>query len=268
MKKIYNIFLIFIIFQLAGCKNSGISSKTPDLKQNETVVQSVDDLPQWSGMPEVSENLPVFTAKEIVETIGTASDYELVKWEKDQKSAQIIRNENIYYINYSSGAGKVENLPLEVAPGCEAELCFYELDMDQDNQKELAIQYIKSTGTGALEKNLLVYNFSSGRVIDLFDEGKYTVSFTAGQKQEVAIMISNWIENGFLEQTAFSEGDIKNLKTEYFVPQPVIYEGKTFIQVCFKIASLNRQPEMKTKSFCSLWEYENSSLQLTEIWFQ
>lgn len=61
------------------------------------------------------------------------------------------------YFTYAGESCTIDNARLSVAKGREADVGFAEVDIDNDGIKELAVEYIVTTGTASIQKMTDIY---------------------------------------------------------------------------------------------------------------
>lgn len=60
-------------------------------------------------------------------------------------------------------AAPIDNARLSVAKGREADVRFAEVDIDNDGIKELAVEYIVTTGTASIQKDRYIQKRFTGK---------------------------------------------------------------------------------------------------------
>lgn len=217
---------------------------------------------------ETEKILSVLSSNDIKYTEGAASAYTSVTWENDKRNALLIYDGGIYRVSYIGAAGDVQNLEINPAAERAADVEFYEVDFDGDGKDELGIVWIKSTGSGSVQKNFLAYDFEEKTAYKFFDEQSGKVSFNKKQREKISELMSTWDKEQFFRETGIEDSELEELNTDYFVAEPVMYNGKTAVKVSFKLSAMNSNRELNDNIFCALMECNGKEAEPAAVWFE
>lgn len=270
MKKLSVIVLFLISFIFIGCGNKdtdNLNNKEKNAQQSMQESKSGGDN-TWSNGRETEKIISVLSSKDIKNTEGAPSGYTGITWENNKSSAQLLYDTGVCKVSYTGAAGDVQGLEISAASERAADVEFYEEDFDNDGKDELGVIWIKSTGSGTVQKNFLVYDFEEKVTNRLFDEESGKVSFNESQREKISELMSTWDKEQFFQETGIESSGLEELDTDYFVAQPVIDNGKTAVKVSFKLGIMNSNRELNNHIFCVLLQYNGEDAEPYAVWFE
>lgn len=147
MKKTIVYFMAaFILLGLAGCGNANNVGDNIQNNETESYVRV------WDKNPNVQKVDYTLKSSDI-----SKKETDMIKWEKNDIKAVLKIDEEQDYFTYAGESCTIDNARLSVAKGREADVRFAEVDIDNDGIKELAVEYIVTTGTASIQKMTDIY---------------------------------------------------------------------------------------------------------------
>ena len=147
MKKTIVYFMAaFILLGLAGCGNANNVGDNIQNNETESYVRV------WDKNPNVQRVDYTLKSSDI-----SKKETDMIEWEKNDIKAVLKIDEEQDYFTYAGESCTIDNARLSVAKGREADVGFAEVDIDNDGIKELAVEYIVTTGTASTQKMTDIY---------------------------------------------------------------------------------------------------------------
>lgn len=158
MKKTIVYFMAaFILLGLAGCGNA--NNVGDNIQNNET--ESYARV--WDKNPNVQKVDYTLKSSDI-----SKKETDMIEWAKNDIKAVLKIGEEQDYFTYAGESCTIDNARLSVAKGREADVRFAEVDIDNDGIKELAVEYIVTTGTASIQKMTDIYKKDSQEKMTTF----------------------------------------------------------------------------------------------------
>ena len=171
MKKTIVYFMAaFILLGLAGCGNA--NNVGDNIQNNET--ESYARV--WDKNPNVKKVDYTLKSSDI-----SKKETDMIEWAKNDIKAVLKIGEEQDYFTYAGESCTIDNARLSVAKGREADVGFAEVDIDNDGIKELAVEYIVTTGTASIQKMTDIYKKDSQEKMTTFVVDNHKISFTHEQ---------------------------------------------------------------------------------------
>ncbi len=270
MKKLSVIVLFLISFIFIGCGNKGADNLNDKEKNDEQSMQERESAVAgiWGNDSETEKTASVLSSNDIKNTEGVPSEYTSITWENDKYSAQLLYEAGICMVSYTGAAGDVKGIEISAASERAADVEFYEEDFDNDGKDELGVIWIKSAGSGTVQKNFLVYDFEEKVTNRIFDEKSGKVSFNESQREKISELMSTWDKEQLFKETGIESSWLEELNTDYFAAEPVTDNGKTAVQVSFKLSVMNSNRELNNNIFCVLMQYNGEEAEPYAVWFE
>lgn len=178
------------------------------------------------------------------------------------------KNPNVQKVDYtySGESCTIDNARLSVAKGREADVGFAEVDIDNDGIKELAVEYIVTTGTASTQKMTDIYKKDSQEKMTTFVVDNHKISFTHEQEAVIIQTMKEWEAQGFMEENNITEFPFAESSISLFDSAVVEYEGEYFIKVTFATNEMSKE-NMNLKTIKVLLKCQNNQFDVVDMWY-
>lgn len=178
------------------------------------------------------------------------------------------KNPNVKKVDYTYAGESctIDNARLSVAKGREADVGFAEVDIDNDGIKELAVEYIVTTGTASTQKMTDIYKKDSQEKMTTFVVDNHKISFTHEQEAVIIQTMKEWEAQGFMEENNITEFPFAESSISLFDSAVVEYEGEYFIKVTFATNEMSKE-NMNLKTIKVLLKCQNNQFDVVDMWY-
>lgn len=178
------------------------------------------------------------------------------------------KNPNVQRVDYTyeGESCTIDNARLSVAKGREADVGFAEVDIDNDGIKELAVEYIVTTGTASTQKMTDIYKKDSQEKMTTFVVDNHKISFTHEQEAVIIQTMKEWEAQGFMEENNITEFPFAESSISLFDSAVVEYEGEYFIKVTFATNEMSKE-NMNLKTIKVLLKCQNNQFDVVDMWY-
>ena len=178
------------------------------------------------------------------------------------------KNPNVKKVDYTYAGESctIDNARLSVAKGREADVGFAEVDIDNDGIKELADEYIVTTGTASTQKMTDIYKKDSQEKMTTFVVDNHKISFTHEQEAVIIQTMKEWEAQGFMEENNITEFPFAESSISLFDSAVVEYEGEYFIKVTFATNEMSKE-NMNLKTIEVLLKCQNNQFDVVDMWY-
>lgn len=178
------------------------------------------------------------------------------------------KNPNVQRVDYTyeGESCTIDNARLSVAKGREADVGFAEVDIDNDGIKELAVEYIVTTGTASIQKMTDIYKKDSQEKMTTFVVDNHKISFTHEQEAVIIQTMKEWEAQGFMEENNITEFPFAESSISLFDSAVVEYEGEYFIKVTFATNEMSKE-NMNLKTIKVLLKCQNNQFDVVDMWY-
>lgn len=178
------------------------------------------------------------------------------------------KNPNVKKVDYTYAGESctIDNARLSVAKGREADVGFAEVDIDNDGIKELAVEYIVTTGTASTQKMTDIYKKDSQEKMTTFVVDNHKISFTHEQEAVIIQTMKEWEAQGFMEENNITEFPFAESSISLFDSAVVEYEGEYFIKVTFATNEMSKE-NMNLKTIEVLLKCQNNQFDVVDMWY-
>lgn len=214
MKKTIVYFMAaFILLGLAGCGNANNVGDNIQNNETESYVRV------WDKNPNVQKVDYTLKSSDI-----SKKETDMIEWAKNDIKAVLKIDEEQDYFTYAGESCTIDNARLSVAKGREADVRFAEVDIDNDGIKELAVEYIVTTGTASTQKMTDIYKKDSQEKMTTFVVDNHKISFTHEQEAVIVQTMKEWEAQGFMEENNITEFQLTEASISLFDSAVVEYE--------------------------------------------
>lgn len=178
------------------------------------------------------------------------------------------KNPNVQRVDYTYAGESctIDNARLSVAKGREADVGFAEVDIDNDGIKELAVEYIVTTGTASIQKMTDIYKKGSQEKMTTFVVDNHKISFTHEQEAVIVQTMKEWEAQGFMKENNITEFPFAESSISLFDSAVVEYEGEYFIKVTFATNEMSKE-NMNLKTIKVLLKCQNNQFDVVDMWY-
>lgn len=178
------------------------------------------------------------------------------------------KNPNVKKVDYTYAGESctIDNARLSVAKGREADVGFAEVDIDNDGIKELAVEYIVTTGTASTQKMTDIYKKDSQEKMTTFVVDNHKISFTHEQEAVIIQTMKEWEAQGFMKENNITEFPFAESSISLFDSAVVEYEGEYFIKVTFATSEMSKE-NMNLKTIKVLLKCQNNQFDVVDMWY-
>lgn len=178
------------------------------------------------------------------------------------------KNPNVKKVDYTYAGESctIDNARLSVAKGREADVGFAEVDIDNDGIKELAVEYIVTTGTASTQKMTDIYKKDSQEKMTTFVVDNHKISFTHEQEAVIIQTMKEWEAQGFMKENNITEFPLAESSISLFDSAVVEYEGEYFIKVTFATSEMSKE-NMNLKTIKVLLKCQNNQFDVVDMWY-
>ena len=178
------------------------------------------------------------------------------------------KNPNVKKVDYTYAGESctIDNARLSVAKGREADVGFAEVDIDNDGIKELAVEYIVTTGTASIQKMTDIYKKDSQEKMTTFVVDNHKISFTHEQEAVIVQTMKEWEAQGFMGENNITEFPFAESSISLFDSAVVEYEGEYFIKVTFATNEMSKE-NMNLKTIKVLLKCQNNQFDVVDMWY-
>lgn len=178
------------------------------------------------------------------------------------------KNHNVQRVDYTYAGESctIDNARLSVAKGREADVGFAEVDIDNDGIKELAVEYIVTTGTASTQKMTDIYKKDSQEKMTTFVVDNHKISFTHEQEAVIEQTMKEWEAQGFMKENNITEFPFAESSISLFDSAVVEYEGEYFIKVTFATNEMSKE-NMNLKTIKVLLKCQNNQFDVVDMWY-
>lgn len=178
------------------------------------------------------------------------------------------KNPNVKKVDYTYAGESctIDNARLSVAKGREADVRFAEVDIDNDGIKELAVEYIVTTGTASTQKMTDIYKKGSQEKMTTFVVDNHKISFTHEQEAVIVQTMKEWEAQGFMKENNITEFPFAESSISLFDSAVVEYEGEYFIKVTFATNEMSKE-NMNLKTIKVLLKCQNNQFDVVDMWY-
>ena len=178
------------------------------------------------------------------------------------------KNPNVKKVDYTYAGESctIDNARLSVAKGREADVGFAEVDIDNDGIKELAVEYIVTTGTASIQKMTDIYKKDSQEKMTTFVVDNHKISFTHEQEAVIVQTMKEWEAQGFMKENNITEFPFAESSISLFDSAVVEYEGEYFIKVTFATNEMSKE-NMNLKTIKVLLKCQNNQFDVVDMWY-
>lgn len=178
------------------------------------------------------------------------------------------KNPNVKKVDYTYAGESctIDNARLSVAKGREADVRFAEVDIDNDGIKELAVEYIVTTGTASTQKMTDIYKKDSQEKMTTFVVDNHKISFTHEQEAVIIQTMKEWEAQGFMKENNITEFPFAESSISLFDSAVVEYEGEYFIKVTFATNEMSKE-NMNLKTIKVLLKCQNNQFDVVDMWY-
>lgn len=178
------------------------------------------------------------------------------------------KNPNVKKVDYTYAGESctIDNARLSVAKGREADVRFAEVDIDNDGIKELAVEYIVTTGTASTQKMTDIYKKDSQEKMTTFVVDNHKISFTHEQEAVIVQTMKEWEAQGFMKENNITEFPFAESSISLFDSAVVEYEGEYFIKVTFATNEMSKE-NMNLKTIKVLLKCQNNQFDVVDMWY-
>lgn len=178
------------------------------------------------------------------------------------------KNPNVQRVDYTyeGESCTIDNARLSVAKGREADVRFAEVDIDNDGIKELAVEYIVTTGTASTQKMTDIYKKDSQEKMTTFVVDNHKISFTHEQEAVIVQTMKEWEAQGFMKENNITEFPFAESSISLFDSAVVEYEGEYFIKVTFATNEMSKE-NMNLKTIKVLLKCQNNQFDVVDMWY-
>lgn len=178
------------------------------------------------------------------------------------------KNPNVKKVDYTYAGESctIDNARLSVAKGREADVGFAEVDIDNDGIKELAVEYIVTTGTASTQKMTDIYKKDSQEKMTTFVVDNHKISFTHEQEAVIEQTMKEWEAQGFMKENNITEFPFAESSISLFDSAVVEYEGEYFIKVTFATNEMSKE-NMNLKTIKVLLKCQNNQFDVVDMWY-
>lgn len=178
------------------------------------------------------------------------------------------KNPNVQRVDYTyeGESCTIDNARLSVAKGREADVGFAEVDIDNDGIKELAVEYIVTTGTASIQKMTDIYKKDSQEKMTTFVVDNHKISFTHEQEAVIIQTMKEWEAQGFMKENNITEFPFAESSISLFDSAVVEYEGEYFIKVTFATNEMSKE-NMNLKTIKVLLKCQNNQFDVVDMWY-
>lgn len=178
------------------------------------------------------------------------------------------KNHNVQRVDYTYAGESctIDNARLSVAKGREADVGFAEVDIDNDGIKELAVEYIVTTGTASIQKMTDIYKKDSQEKMTTFVVDNHKISFTHEQEAVIVQTMKEWEAQGFMKENNITEFPFAESSISLFDSAVVEYEGEYFIKVTFATNEMSKE-NMNLKTIKVLLKCQNNQFDVVDMWY-
>lgn len=178
------------------------------------------------------------------------------------------KNPNVKKVDYTYAGESctIDNARLSVAKGREADVRFAEVDIDNDGIKELAVEYIVTTGTASIQKMTDIYKKDSQEKMTTFVVDNHKISFTHEQEAVIVQTMKEWEAQGFMKENNITEFPFAESSISLFDSAVVEYEGEYFIKVTFATNEMSKE-NMNLKTIKVLLKCQNNQFDVVDMWY-
>ena len=178
------------------------------------------------------------------------------------------KNPNVQRVDYTyeGESCTIDNARLSVAKGREADVGFAEVDIDNDGIKELAVEYIVTTGTASTQKMTDIYKKGSQEKMTTFVVDNHKISFTHEQEAVIIQTMKEWEAQGFMKENNITEFPFAESSISLFDSAVVEYEGEYFIKVTFATNEMSKE-NMNLKTIKVLLKCQNNQFDVVDMWY-
>ena len=244
MKKTIVYFMAaFILLGLAGCGNANNVGDNIQNNETESYVRV------WDKNPNVQKVDYTLKSSDI-----SKKETDMIEWAKNDIKAVLKIDEEQDYFTYAGESCTIDNARLSVAKGREADVGFAEVDIDNDGIKELAVEYIVTTGTASTQK------------MTTFVVDNHKISFTHEQEAVIIQTMKEWEAQGFMEENNITEFPFAESSISLFDSAVVEYEGEYFIKVTFATNEMSKE-NMNLKTIKVLLKCQNNQFDVVDMWY-
>ena len=256
MKKTIVYFMAaFILLGLAGCGNANNVGDNIQNNETESYVRV------WDKNPNVQKVDYTLKSSDI-----SKKETDMIEWAKNDIKAVLKIDEEQDYFTYAGESCTIDNARLSVAKGREADVGFAEVDIDNDGIKELAVEYIVTTGTASTQKMTDIYKKDSQEKMTTFVVDNHKISFTYEQEAVIIQTMKEWEAQGFMEENNITEFPFAESSISLFDSAVVEYEGEYFIKVTFATNEMSKE-NMNLKTIKVLLKCQNNQFDVVDMWY-
>lgn len=178
------------------------------------------------------------------------------------------KNPNVQRVDYTyeGESCTIDNARLSVAKGREADVRFAEVDIDNDGIKELAVEYIVTTGTASIQKMTDIYKKDSQEKMTTFVVDNHKISFTHEQEAVIVQTMKEWEAQGFMKENNITEFPFAESSISLFDSAVVEYEGEYFIKVTFATNEMSKE-NVNLKTIKVLLKCQNNQFDVVDMWY-
>ena len=178
------------------------------------------------------------------------------------------KNPNVKKVDYTYAGESctIDNARLSVAKGREADVGFAEVDIDNDGIKELAVEYIVTTGTASIQKMTDIYKKDSQEKMTTFVVDNHKISFTHEQEAVIVQTMKEWEAQGFMKENNITEFPFAESSISLFDSAVVEYEGEYFIKVTFATNEMSKE-NVNLKTIQVLLKCQNNQFDVVDMWY-
>lgn len=178
------------------------------------------------------------------------------------------KNPNVKKVDYTYAGESctIDNARLSVAKGREADVGFAEVDIDNDGIKELAVEYIVTTGTASIQKMTDIYKKDSQEKMTTFVVDNHKISFTHEQEAVIVQTMKEWEAQGFMKENNITEFPFAESSISLFDSAVVEYEGEYFIKVTFATNEMSKE-NVNLKTIKVLLKCQNNQFDVVDMWY-
>ena len=178
------------------------------------------------------------------------------------------KNHNVKKVDYTyeGESCTIDNARLSVAKGREADVGFAEVDIDNDGIKELAVEYIVTTGTASIQKMTDIYKKDSQEKMTTFVVDNHKISFTHEQEAVIIQTMKEWEAQGFMKENNITEFPFAESSISLFDSAVVEYEGEYFIKVTFATNEMSKE-NVNLKTIKVLLKCQNNQFDVVDMWY-
>lgn len=178
------------------------------------------------------------------------------------------KNPNVKKVDYTYAGESctIDNARLSVAKGREADVRFAEVDIDNDGIKELAVEYIVTTGTASIQKMTDIYKKDSQEKMTTFVVDNHKISFTHEQEAVIVQTMKEWEAQGFMKENNITEFPFAESSISLFDSAVVEYEGEYFIKVTFATNEMSKE-NVNLKTIKVLLKCQNNQFDVVDMWY-